>query len=177
MRLHLYVYVYCTGMWCCVCVKPLFVCLALVLWLGRCGGPQGRSTRKVSSLPTLRGGPVRSRRTSHLDRPPGRPCRKSPGLFVLSVSHSLECDTNGACQSPRATSASLNANAGDELTTAGGLEAASKNAWGESTHCGGLEAVPSNASGRPTSWALELFHHGLPRGTHELDNPRLRRKS
>ena len=30
-------------------VKPLFVCLALVLWPGRCGG----HTRKVSSLPAL----------------------------------------------------------------------------------------------------------------------------
>ena len=95
--MHLYVYMYFTGIWCCACVKPLFVCLALVLWLGRCGG----LTRTVSSLPTLRSGPVRSRRTSHLDRPPGRPCRKSPGLFVLSLSHSLECDTNGGCQSPR----------------------------------------------------------------------------
>ena len=136
MRLHLHVYVYCTGIWCCACVKPLFVCLALVLWLGRCGG----LTRKVSSLPTLRGGPVRSRRTSHLDRPPGRPCRKSPRLFVLSLSHSLECDTNGGCRSPRATSAPLNANAVDESTTAGGLEALPlhANAVDESAHSGGL---------------------------------------
>ena len=46
--------VYCTG---CGAVregKRLFLCrVMVVLWLGRCGG----LTRKVSSLPTLRGGP------------------------------------------------------------------------------------------------------------------------
>ena len=38
----------------CVSQAPLHVCLVVVLWLGRYEG----LTRKVSSLPTLRGGPL-----------------------------------------------------------------------------------------------------------------------
>ena len=44
----------------------------------------------------------RSRRTSHLDRPPGRPCRESPGLFVLSLAFLGVQQTVGR-QSTRAT--------------------------------------------------------------------------
>ena len=76
--------VYCTG---CGAVRGASVSSCVVFWLF-CGGGL---TRKDGSLPTLRGGPLRSRRTSHSDRPPRRPCRESPGMFVLSLSHSLEC--------------------------------------------------------------------------------------
>ena len=89
--------VYCTG---CGAVregKRLFLCrVVVVLWLGRCGG----LTRKVGCLPTLRGWTSRSRRTNHLDRPPRRPCRESPGLFVLSLSHSLECSRKWVVNPP-----------------------------------------------------------------------------
>ena len=77
----------------------------------------------------------RSRRTSHLDRPPGRPCRESPGLFVLSLSHSWECNRQWvvnptarlpwiaprlALLGPRARlHALLNASAASESTAAG----------------------------------------------------------
>ena len=40
--------------------------------------------------PNPKGWTSRSRRTNHLDRPPGRPCRESPGLFVLSLSHYVD---------------------------------------------------------------------------------------
>ena len=98
MRLHMCQVYVCTAqdMVLCVGQASLRVSCCVVLWLGRCGG----LTRKVSSLPTLRGGSSRSRRTSHLDRPPGRPCRESPGLFVLSLSHSSECSRQWVVNPP-----------------------------------------------------------------------------
>ena len=141
-------------MWCCAWGKRLFLCrVVVVLWPGRCGG----LTRKVGNLPTLRGGPQRSRHTSHTDCPPGHPCRESPGLFVLSLSHSLECSRQCVhllarlrgsrrvgCKPPQARlHALLNACAAGESTTAGSLKAASLNASAasESTTAGGLEAL------------------------------------
>ena len=158
VRLHLCVACTCTAQVCGAVREssPSSLCLVVVvLWLGRCEG----STRKVSSLPTLRGGSSRSRRTSHLDRAPGCPCRKSPGLFVLSLSHSLECSSSRLSIHTH-TSASLNANADGESTTAGGLEAASSNA------CGRVD---------PQRGPWNFNTMSSQRGTHELDNPRLRR--
>ena len=40
--------------------------------------------------PNPKGWTSRSRCTNHLDQPPGRPCRESPGLFVLSLSHYVD---------------------------------------------------------------------------------------
>ena len=74
--------------------------------------------------PNPKGWILRRRRTRHIVRPPGRTCRKSPGVFVLSLSHSMECTAV-----PR-DPASLNANAVGESTTAGDLEAAPSNASG-----------------------------------------------
>ena len=114
------------------------VLFVVVLWLGL-----RRSHAEGQQPPNPKGWILRSRRTSHLDRPPGRPCRKSPRLFVLSLTHSLECSSSGLSIHAR-TSASLNANAVDESTTAGGLEAASLNACGR-VDPRGLEDVPLNA--------------------------------
>ena len=107
--------------------SPLFVCFVVVLWLGRCEGAEGKQPPKTKGLTT------RMRRTSHIDRPPGRRCRKSPGLFVLSLSHSLECSSSGLSIHAR-TSASL---------------------------------TPTRLTSRPSRVILELYHNGLPRGTHE----------
>ena len=128
----------CTAQDVVLCVgKRLFLCRVVVV--GRCGG----SHTEGRQPPNPKGWTSRSRRTSHLDRPPGRPCRESPGLFVLSFSHSV--DRAAWVVSPRKrVSASLNASAAGESTTAGGLKAASLNASAasESTPAGGLEAFP-----------------------------------
>ena len=143
--------------------KHLFLYpVVVVLWLGRCGG----LTRKDGSLPSLRGGPHEVARTGQLDRPPGHPCRESPGLFVLSLSHFLGVQQTVGRQStprdsvdraavshfqpPRARlHALLNASAASESTAAGGLEAASSNASAasESTTAGGLEAFSQGTTG------------------------------
>ena len=56
--------------------------------------------QKVKRLPTLRGGPAQRPHQIHLDRPPGRPCRESPGLFVLSLSHSWGCNRQWVVNPP-----------------------------------------------------------------------------
>ena len=50
--------------------------------------------------PNPKGWTSRSRCTNHLDRPPGRPCRESPGLFVLSLA--LRGSRRVGCQLPQA---------------------------------------------------------------------------
>ena len=75
----------------------------------------------------------------------GRPCRESPGLFVLSLSHSVDRAAWVVSPRRRASPALLNVSAADESTTAGGLKTASLNASAasESTSLpGGLEAFP-----------------------------------
>ena len=79
---------YCTGMWCCAWGKRLFLCPACVCFVA---GALRRSHAESRQPPNPKGWTSRSCLTGHLFRPPGRPCRKSPGLFVLSLSHSLEC--------------------------------------------------------------------------------------
>ena len=80
--------VYCTG---CGAVRGASVssCVLLCCFVA---GALRRSHTEGQQPPNPKGWTSRSRRTSHLDRPPGRPCRESPGLFVLSLSHSLECN-------------------------------------------------------------------------------------
>ena len=90
------------------------MCLLFVLWLAL-----RRSTRKVSRLLNPKGWTSRRRRTCHSDRPPGRPCRESPGLFFISLSHSLECDGSGL-SIPAGASASLNSSAVGESAHSGG---------------------------------------------------------
>ena len=99
----------------------------VVLWLGRCGG----HTRKVSSLPTPRGGPHAVASPAIWTDLLGARA-ESPGLFVLSLSHSLECSRQWVvnpparlrgsrrvgCQPPQARlHALLNASAASESTS------------------------------------------------------------
>ena len=63
-------------------------------------GALRRSHTEGQQPPNPKGWTSRSRRTSHLDRPPGRPCRESPGLFVLSLSHSWECNRQWVVNPP-----------------------------------------------------------------------------
>ena len=65
-------------------------------------GALRRSHAEGQQPPNPKGWTSRSRRTSHLDRPPGRPCRESPGLFVLSLAFLGVQQTVGR-QSTRAT--------------------------------------------------------------------------
>ena len=58
------------------------------------------NARKVSTPPSPKGRYPASRRTRHSCRPPGRPCRESPGLFVLSLSHSSECNRQWVVNPP-----------------------------------------------------------------------------
>ena len=79
---------YCTG---CGAVRGASVS-SCVLLCSFVAGALRRSHAEGRQPPIPKGWTSRSRRTSHFDRPPGRPCRESPGLFVLSLSHSLECN-------------------------------------------------------------------------------------
>ena len=82
--------VYCTG---CGAVRESshIYCVLLCVFCGW-GAAEGL-TQKVSRLPTLRGGPSAVAT--------GRPCRESPGLFVLSLSHYVDRAAVG-CQPPQA---------------------------------------------------------------------------
>ena len=91
-------------------------------------GALRRSHKEGRQPPNPKGWTSRSRRTSHLDRPPGRPCRESPGLLVLSPSHSVDRAAWVVSPRRRASPALLNASAAGESTTVGGLKAASLNA-------------------------------------------------
>ena len=132
------VYVRCTGCGAVLWVKRFSCVQCVCLWMGRCRG----SHAEGQSPPNPKRWTLRRRRTSHLDRPPGRPCRESPRLFVLSLSHSMECTDGRLSIHPR-DSASSNANAVGESTTAGGLEAASLNAckrrWEGTSSCSGRQ--------------------------------------
>ena len=86
--------VYCTG-YGAVRGASVSSCVLLCCFLA---GALRRSHTEGQQPPNPKVWTSRSRRTSHLDRPPGRPCRESPGLFVLSLSHSVECVGEG-CQS------------------------------------------------------------------------------
>ena len=88
-------------------------------------GALRRSHTEGQQPPNPKGWILRSRRTSHLDRPRWRPCRKSPGLFVLSLSHSSDRDGSGLSIHARASPALLNAGATGESTSSGGLKASS----------------------------------------------------
>ena len=73
---------YCTG---CGAVRGASVS-SCVLLCSFVAGALRRSHAEGRQPPIPKGWTSRSRRTSHFDRPPGRPCRESPGLFVLSLS-------------------------------------------------------------------------------------------
>ena len=75
-------------------------CVLFVLFVA---GALRRSHTEGQQPPNPKGWTSRSRRTSHLDRPPGRPCRESPGLFVLSLAF-LGVQQTVVRQSTRATS-------------------------------------------------------------------------
>ena len=152
----------------------VYVCTAqdVVLCVGQaslpvscCGcfvaGALRRSHTEGQQPPNPKGWTSRSRRTSHLDRPPGRPCRESPGLFVLSLSHSLECNRQWFVSPPAQLPwialrlapsqprrgrlhALLNASAAGESTTAGGLEAFSQGTAGAER---GLKTRALNSAG------------------------------
>ena len=85
------------------CVVNRLLSCPLVCGFCAWGAALGNA-RKVSTPPSPKGRYPASRRTRHSCRPPGRPCRESPGLFVLSLSHSLEVQQTVGCQSTRATS-------------------------------------------------------------------------
>ena len=69
-----------------------------------CGWGTAEVSRSEGRQPPIpKGWTSRSRRTRHTCRPPGRPCRESPGLFVLSLSHYVESRQTVGCQSTRAT--------------------------------------------------------------------------
>ena len=89
--------VYCTG---CDAVRGASVSSCVVLWLFCGWGAAEGLTRKVGCLPTLRCGPPAAARQP-LGPTSGRPCRRSPGLFVLSPSHSVDRAAVG-CRSPHA---------------------------------------------------------------------------
>ena len=91
------VHVYCTG---CGAVRRASVssCVLLCCFVA---GALRRSHTEGQQPPNPKGWTSRSRRTSHMLRPPGRPCRESPGLFVLSLSHSVECTDSGSSIHPR----------------------------------------------------------------------------
>ena len=158
-------------MWCCAWVKPLLLCpVCAFLWLGRCGG----LTRKVSSLPTLRGWTSRSRRTSHMLRPPGRPCRESPGLFVLSLSHSLECSrqwvVNPPAQLPWIAPRRLQAPASASPRLIKRLRCRRVD-----RRLTDLKAAPSNASAASestTAGGLEAFSQGIADAERNLSPSR-----
>ena len=87
---------YCTG---CGAVRGASVTFCVLLCCFVAGALR-RSHMEGQQPPNPKGWTSRSRRTSHLDRPPGRPCRESPGLFVLSLSHSLECSRQWVVSPP-----------------------------------------------------------------------------
>ena len=126
MRLHMCQVYVCTAQDVVLCVLqaslPVSCCSCFV------AGALRRSHTEGRLPPNPKGCTSRSRRTSHLDRPPGRPCRESPGLFVLSLSHSVDRAAWVVSPRRRASPALLNVSAADESTTAGGLKAASLNA-------------------------------------------------
>ena len=88
-------------MWCSACGQEPLLLLRLF-----CG------SRKVSCLPTHWGGPAA---VAAPLGPLGRPCRKSPGLFVLPLSHSLDRDGSGLSIHARASPALMDA--ADEWTS------------------------------------------------------------
>ena len=146
------------------CVVNRLLSCPLVCGFCAWGAALGNA-RKVSTPPSPKGRYPASRRTRHSCRPPGRPCRESPGLFVLSLSHSSECNRQWVVNPPAQLPwiarrqpfqpphgrlhALLNASAASESTAAGSLKAASSNASaaGESTTAGGLEAFSQSSAG------------------------------
>ena len=132
----------------CVSQGPLPVSC---LWLFCCGG----STQKDSRLPNPKRWTLRSRRTSHLDRPPGRSCREGPEHFGPTLLAFLGVQHKRWVVNPRTRdSTSLNASAAGESTPRAILRLLHQTPAGESTPAGDLEAVPLNASGRvdPSGW-------------------------
>ena len=91
--------VYCTG-YGAVRGASVSSCVLLCCFVA---GALRRSHTEGQQPPNPKGWTSRSRRTSHLDRPPGRPCRESPGLFVLSLAF-LGVQQTVVRQSTRATS-------------------------------------------------------------------------
>ena len=89
--------VYSTG---CGAVRGASVSSCVLLWLFFVAGALRRSHAEGRQPPNHKGWTSRSRRTSHSDRPPGRLCRESPGLFVLSLSHSWECNRQWVVNPP-----------------------------------------------------------------------------
>ena len=80
--------VYCTG-YGAVRGASVSSCVLLCCFVA---GALRRSHTEGQQPPNPNGWTSRSRRTRYTCRPPGRPCRESPGLFVLSLLHSLECN-------------------------------------------------------------------------------------
>ena len=156
MRLHMCQVYVCTAQDVVLCVGqaslPVSCCGCFVAGALRRPHAEGRQP------PNPEGWTSRSRRASNLDRPPGRPCRESPGLFCpislafLGVQQTVGCQSTRATpwiaprqpKLPQARLPTLNVSAASESTTAGGLKAASSNASAasESTTAGGLEAFP-----------------------------------
>ena len=88
--------VYCTG-YGAVRGASVSSCVLLCCFVA---GALRRSHTEGQQPPNPKGWTSRSRRTSHLDHPPERPCRESPGLFVLSLSHSWECNRQWVVNPP-----------------------------------------------------------------------------
>ena len=91
-----------------------------------------------SSASRPQGVDLRSRRTRHACRPPGRPCRRDPGLFVQFSPHSLDRDGSGLSIHARASPALLNAGAPGESTSeqvvSRHASPESPNMWSEAYH-------------------------------------------
>ena len=98
VRLHMCQVYVCTAQDVVPCVGqaslPVSCCYCFV------AGALRRSHAEGQQPPNPKGWTSRSRRTSHLDRPPEHPCRESPGLFVLSLSLSLECSRQWVVNPP-----------------------------------------------------------------------------
>ena len=163
MRLHMCQVYVCTAQDVVLCVgqASLRVSCCVVLWPGHCGG----LTRKVSCLPSLRGGPhavaapatltdllgARAERvpdcSSYLSRIPGSATDSGSSIHPRN---SVDRPAVSPSQPPRGRlHALLNANAAGESTAAGSLKAASLNAGAasESTTAGGLEAFTRGSAG------------------------------
>ena len=81
------------------CVVNRLLSCPLVCGFCAWGAALGNA-RKVSTPPSPEGRYPASRRTRRSCRPPGRPCRESPGLFVLSLSHSSESNRQWVVNPP-----------------------------------------------------------------------------
>ena len=145
----------------CVGQASLRVSCCVLLWPGALR--KSHAEERQPQIP--KGWTSRSRRTSHLDHRPARPCRESPGLFVLSLSHSVECNRQWVVNpparlpwiAPRRLQAPASASPRlferlrcrrvDRRRQSLRLASSNASAASESTTAGGLEAFSQSSAG------------------------------